>query len=338
MIDCRKRRGFTLIELLVVIAIIAVLIALLLPAVQAAREAARRAQCINNLKQISLAMMNYESAQGCFSPGEKGCCFGTWALFILPYIEHPALYNSWNFLGSNIPSGGSADGYLRFNGPANLTVSQTQVNAYICPSDGNAGQARSSNGIRLHSYVVNYGNTDQAQSTTYNLQSPANPNIVATFSGAPFTDMGSPAIDDTNDAIGFATLTTTKIADIIDGTSNTLCASELIVPAPASDLRGYFMWGSSASFTTIIPPNSTFPDAMGDGGCSSMTPPCNGGYTVPGAGHSEVYLGARSYHSGGVNTSMCDGSVRFIKNTVNLLTWMALSTTKGGEIISADAY
>ena len=109
------RRGFTLIELLVVIAIIAVLIALLLPAVQAAREAARRAQCINNLKQIGLAMHNYESSNGSFPPGEKGCCWGTWHVFILPFVEQSALYNAWNSYGNNVPSGGAADGYLRYS-------------------------------------------------------------------------------------------------------------------------------------------------------------------------------------------------------------------------------
>ena len=83
----RKRRGFTLIELLVVIAIIAVLIALLLPAVQAAREAARRSQCVNNLKQIGLAVMNYESSNTCLPPGCKFQVWGTWAVFILPYME-----------------------------------------------------------------------------------------------------------------------------------------------------------------------------------------------------------------------------------------------------------
>ena len=83
----QRRLGFTLIELLVVIAIIAVLIALLLPAVQSAREAARRAQCTNNLKQIGLAMHNYHDQQGTLPPGVKGCCWGTWLVFVLPYIE-----------------------------------------------------------------------------------------------------------------------------------------------------------------------------------------------------------------------------------------------------------
>ena len=95
----RPRRGFTLIELLVVIAIIAVLIALLLPAVQAAREAARRIQCTNNLKQIGLAMHNYQSANNSLPPGIKGSIWGTWLVFILPYVEQGPLFNSWNSHG-----------------------------------------------------------------------------------------------------------------------------------------------------------------------------------------------------------------------------------------------
>src|SRR5947199_3806707 len=95
----RSVRGFTLIELLVVIAIIAVLIALLLPAVQAAREAARRAQCVNNLKQIGLAIHNYSDTLGSLPPGRKACCYGTWNLFILPYLEQGDLINAFNFIG-----------------------------------------------------------------------------------------------------------------------------------------------------------------------------------------------------------------------------------------------
>ena len=94
------KRGFTLIELLVVIAIIAVLIALLLPAVQAAREAARRAQCVNNLKQIGLAMHGYHDVENVLPPGKKGCCWGTWLVFVLPYLEQQPLYNAWNSNGT----------------------------------------------------------------------------------------------------------------------------------------------------------------------------------------------------------------------------------------------
>jgi prepilin-type processing-associated H-X9-DG protein len=229
---------------------------------------------------------------------------------------------------------------LRYAGQANTTVTHTNIKAYTCPSDPNAGTAWSS-GTRFHNYAVNYGNTDQAQTTAYNLPSPVNPTtLIATFAGAPFTDVGSPAIDDTGYAVGFAVLTTTKLADIVDGTSNTLAASELVIVNPNADLRGYTWWGPSASFNTIIPPNSTFQDAMGNGGCSGATavPPCNGGYMVPKAQYAEIYLGARSKHPGGVNAAMCDGSVKFFKNTVNIVTWMAVSTTKGGEVVSSDSY
>jgi prepilin-type N-terminal cleavage/methylation domain-containing protein/prepilin-type processing-associated H-X9-DG protein len=338
MIRKCRNHGFTLIELLVVIAIIAVLIALLLPAVQAAREAARRAQCVNNLKQIALAMLNYESSQGCFPAGEKGCCWGTWHVFILPYVEQPALFNAWNFYGNNIPSGGPADNNLRFYSNANLTVTTSTVSAYICPSDGNSGMPNVNLlNIRCHSYVVNYGNTDQAQTTAYNVPIPSNPTVSATFLGAPFTDIGSPAIDDTGIAVGFAVLSTTKLAQITDGLSNTLCGSELVVPDPNNDFRGLIWWGPSASFTTILAPNSTFPDAMGNGGCNALSPPCIV-YDLPAAGYPEVYLTARSKHAGGVNASMCDGSVKFFKNSIGLTTWMALSTTHGNEVISSDSY
>jgi len=333
----RERPGFTLIELLVVIAIIAVLIALLLPAVQAAREAARRAQCTNNLKQIGLGMHNYESANGSFPPGEKGCCWGTWGVFILPYVEQGPLYNAWNSYGNNVPSGGPADGYLRYAGAANTTVTYSAVNSYGCPSDPNAFVQRNG-GIRYHNYVVNYGNTDQAQNASFPVPSPQNPTVFVRFLGAPFTDIGTPAIDDTGYAIDFASLNVTKIAAIVDGLSNTMMTSELKIAGPPNDLRGYTWWGPSASFTALLTPNSTLPDTMGNGGCSAISPPCNSGLTNPNGGYRMVYLAARGYHPGGVSVGMCDGSVRFIKNTINPLTYQAISTTQGGEVISSDSY
>jgi prepilin-type N-terminal cleavage/methylation domain-containing protein/prepilin-type processing-associated H-X9-DG protein len=332
-----RHRAFTLIELLVVIAIIAVLIALLLPAVQAAREAARRAQCTNNLKQIGLAMHNYETANGSFPPGEKGCCWGTWGVFILPFVEQQNLFNAWNAYGNNIPSGGAADGYLRYAGAANTTVSYSYVSSYACPSDPNAGVQRNG-AVRYQNYVVNYGNVDQAQNRNYPVPNPANPNQFFTFAGAPFTDVGSPAIDDTGYAIDFAALTVTKIAGITDGLSNTMMTSELKIAGPPNDLRGYTWWGPSASFTALLTPNSLLPDTMGNGGCSALNPPCNTGLTNPNGGYTMVYLAARSYHPGGISVGMCDGSVRFIKNSISLLSYQALSTSQGNEVLSADSY
>jgi prepilin-type N-terminal cleavage/methylation domain-containing protein/prepilin-type processing-associated H-X9-DG protein len=332
-----RSAAFTLIELLVVIAIIAVLIALLLPAVQAAREAARRTQCVNNLKQIGLGVINYESSIGSFPPGEKGCCWGTWCVFVLPYIEQGQLYNAWNSYGSNVPSGGALDSAFRYVGAVNTTVTYTQVNAYSCPSDPNTGQQRNS-GVRYGNYVVNYGNADEGQSTSYSVPLPSTNSITsATFAGAPFGDMGSPNINDTGDDTRFVSSPTTKIAAITDGLSNTLMASEEIIGVQPNDFRGFTYWGSGTSFTAVLPPNSTFPDVMSNGGCSNVAPnpPCNTG-TNDATGI--VYLGARSQHPGGVNATMCDGSVKFIKNTINIITWQALSTTRGSEVISSDSY
>src|SRR5436309_1046549 len=127
----RLPKGFTLIELLVVIAIIAVLIGLLLPAVQKIREAANRATCMNNLKQIALANMNYESTYGTFLPGvgQNGCCWGTWMIPILAFVEQDNLGKTYvNFGGLNY------SGPL-FNTGANLAVVQTRLKAFTCPSD-----------------------------------------------------------------------------------------------------------------------------------------------------------------------------------------------------------
>ncbi len=345
----RLRRGFTLIELLVVIAIIAVLIALLLPAVQAAREAARRSQCVNNLKQLALGVMNYESSNGSFPPGEQGCCWGGWTVSVLPFIEQTQLYNSWNTFGNNSDAGRAAglDGPFRYAGVVNTTVTSTRVKAYSCPSDPNGSTIRQSwQQTTFGNYVANYGSTDQAQSAP--VPAPLNPAINMPYMGAPFTDIGAPLIDDPTYALGFAVLPVTKISGITDGLSNTMMFSEILIGAQGAtlkDLRGFTWWGPSTSFNAIIAPNSPLPDSMGNGGCPTdgvINIPCSQGSTNPNKdpkGNNEmiVYLGARSKHPGGVNASMCDGSVRFFKSTINLQTWQASSTTMGGEIISADA-
>jgi prepilin-type N-terminal cleavage/methylation domain-containing protein/prepilin-type processing-associated H-X9-DG protein len=339
MTRVQSRRGFTLIELLVVIAIIAVLIALLLPAVQAAREAARRSQCTNNMKQIGLGVMNYESAIGCFPPGEKGCCWGTWGHFLLPFVEQQALYNSFNFLGNNSGLPGTFDGDLRYNGICNTTVSKSQINSYTCPSDPNAGMIHTY-GARCHNYVVNYGNGDQGQNPAESVKAPWNSAVLIVFNGAPFTDMGSPNIDITGYAAGMINTAPAKISSITDGLSNTVMASELKIINPSGgDLRGYTWWGPSATFNTTLPPNSTYQDSMGNGGCVNTTnPPCNSGVPFANSPNLAVYFSARSYHPGGVNAAMCDGSVKFFKNTINPVIWMAVGSSAGNEVVSADQY
>src|SRR3954449_6706014 len=133
-----RRRGFTLIELLVVIAIIAVLIALLLPAVQAAREAARRAQCVNNLKQVGLAMHNYHDSNLILPPGHRSAVFGTFQTFILPYLEQTPLANSYNHNGrywapgtTSGGSNGNANTEFRYGGVVNLTVTRSLINTLL---------------------------------------------------------------------------------------------------------------------------------------------------------------------------------------------------------------
>ena len=313
------RRGFTLIELLVVIAIIAVLIALLLPAVQAAREAARRAQCTNNLKQIGLAMHNYESANGSFAPGRKGCCWGTWVVFVLPYLEQGNMYATWNFNGDPRDTMGVAysDTGFRYSGAYNSTLTRTRIAAFTCPSDTPSAP---SGGVQSHSYAVNYGTTSNDQRDLLN---------GVQFAGAPFSDvMVGGSTGNKGGTYGFR--------DMTDGTSNTLMASEVRM-AQGLDLRGFVHWGDASGFETYLGPNSRDFDRIytidycknGFAG----NPPCAASDAT-----NPNMMGSRSRHPGGVNAAFCDGSVRFVKDSVSLPTWRALSTTKGGEITSADSY
>ena len=334
------RRGFTLIELLVVIAIIAVLIALLLPAVQAAREAARRSQCVNNLKQIGLAMHNYQSSNNCLPQGTRGCCWGTWLVTVLPFVEQNAMYNAWNASGNNdVPIGDPLDRLFRYNGVCNSTVTTSRISSYSCPSDPNAQATSSLLGggklVTSHNYVANFGNTTHQQgSLTDN-------SITYPFMGAPFGDVGSPKADITTGTGQGATNRNVDFNGITDGLSNTMMNSEVLIGQSSGnmnyDLRGFSWWAYGASFTGYLTPNSTKPDWMQDKTYCNVAkipsnPPC-----IEGTNYL-VFTAARSKHPGGVNAAFCDGSVKFMKNTVNPTTFMALSTARGNEVVSADAY
>ena len=333
----RHRRGFTLIELLVVIAIIAVLIALLLPAVQAAREAARRSQCVNNLKQIGLAMHNYQSTNNCLPQGTRGCCWGTWLVTVLPFVEQANMYNSWNSFGNNSGITGYVDGPLRYAGVCNSTVTTSRIAAYSCPSDPNGLGTSGINGggkpVTSHNYVANFGNTTHQQGAL------TDNSITYTYLGAPFGDVGSPNADITAGTGQGATNGVVDFNGITDGLSNTLMVSEVLIGRTSAnyDLRGFSWWAYGTSFTGFLPPNSTKPDWMQSSSYCNYTadptnPPCIQGT------NSLVYNAARSKHPGGVNAGLCDGSVKFMKNTVNRITYMALSSARGGEVISSDQY
>ncbi|MES2791286.1 MAG: DUF1559 domain-containing protein [Planctomycetota bacterium] len=295
-----RAQGFTLIELLVVIAIIAVLIALLLPAVQQAREAARRSQCKNNLKQMGLALHNYHDTFNVFTPGAMGyggvpseirtCFFQA----ILPYVEQSALYNQINFSGT----WASTTAY-----PAYATTNpliMTQIPVFMCPTDPNSGKRQVNPYVR--GFYANY-----------------------------LTVNGSTAMGDMNSVQNgmFYVISSTRMRDITDGTSNTAMMAEIILaPDSVEDARGR-VWESydgNTFVSTLNTPNSTIPDRFTQA-CGTWLPllPC------PGTGSFQ--MAARSAHTGGVHVVLADGGVRFVSSNINTLTWQNLGARNDGQVL-----
>jgi prepilin-type N-terminal cleavage/methylation domain-containing protein/prepilin-type processing-associated H-X9-DG protein len=334
-----QRRGFTLIELLVVIAIIAVLIALLLPAVQAAREAARRIQCTNNLKQLGLAIHNYEGINGNLPPSVVVAQYGTtfwsngWSINarILPLMEQNSAFNAINFT-------------FNYSTADNTTVSALMNSAYICPSE--VRQQPKVSGTKrfgLASYNWNVGDW-------------------YVFGG-----VGSTV--ETRGAFG-ANLSR-RLADFTDGLSNTVLASEIkayqnvltkcnlspvvnpgSIPSPIADPytavpeyksgscslndHGHAEWVDGAAletgFTTAWPPNKVIL------GGPTMVDVDIVGVGEKSGGPTYAAITSRSYHPGGVNSLFGDGSVRFMKSSINPITWRALGSVSGSEVISSDSF
>jgi len=332
------RFGFTLIELLVVIAIIAILIGLLLPAVQKVREAAARMKCSNNLKQIALALQTYHDARRTFPPAvadttpallpgpgtnsaprETG--WGpTWQVLILPYIEQDPLYRQWNF----------ANG-----AQANAQVTSISVQTYLCPSDTVAPNIMNGNGLVFNMARGNYGiNGGNGLGTNNNV----------------FNNGYRKGLTHFRQRFG------ASIADVTDGTSNTVSVTELLVKNNTGD-NSQGAWGY---------PGATYITAYNDQGavgnnyaitalpaanetqtpncdarlatCQTYTPHCDNGLTgvdpvygcaEQGPGHT-----ARSRHTGGVNVALVDGSVRFVRDSINSQLWLGAFSVSGGEVLS----
>ena len=351
----RYRRGFTLIELLVVIAIIAVLIALLLPAVQAAREAARRTQCVNNLKQIGLALHNYHSIHDTFPLGASlgveslpstYLAKQNWSYLaaILPQAEASALYNAINFnFGVDTNPGASAY-------QVNQTAINTQVKAFLCPSDPNAGGTfKASNNyygsIGTTTNLTNAGGSAAslaAYPTTgmFGMQvcygfrncTDGTSNTIAVSEAS----VGNSSLKAMTKDVGLFGVSSIPAAAILPDASTSLASTMLGLQAcntawqagtasQVDSVRG-MVWAQGVMaytlFNTVATPNSASWSFCGNIGTAGFT----------------VYSEADSYHSGGVNTLMTDGSVRFVKSSINLMTWCALGTKGNGEVISADSY
>ncbi len=320
----RKHRGFTLVELLVVIAIIGILVAMLLPAVQAARGAARRMQCHNNMKQLGLALHNYHGAHNMFPAGHLDT--GTtgrayrhqiaWSTYLLPYIEQTPVYELIDFtkIGPSTSSpnpNGSATG-----NPAFFAAGGADISAFICPSDPVSRVATATWGPT--NYLANQGTSCRCRGKS---------------------------------CIGvFGHDTWTRFAEITDGTSNTIALGETLKgdldPGTLQDnyifgRRGGGVGADAQNINTCqgLTPNASDRATVWFGGhpqhnmFSTDRAPNDGRFDCKAPNNGCTNFAARSAHVGGAVFTLCDGSVQYIPDTIDLIIIRALGTKRGGEVV-----
>jgi prepilin-type N-terminal cleavage/methylation domain-containing protein len=321
----RSRSGFTLIELLVVIAIIAILIGLLLPAVQKVREAAARMQCSNNLKQMGLALHNHHDTQGYFPVSRQiPLAIGEPAVTfsahsrLLPYLEQDNVFKTIDFT-------------VQWNHPNNAVACATRVKTYVCPSDPRTGLAPPA--TAPSNYRANEGNSHLFLESTTNTAVPR-------FNGP------------------FGLNLKNRMADLTDGTSNTVAFGERMVgdfsittatdavdsyvlngPTPVTQDEAYAIC-QAIDWTNLslqYPVPTGVPWLAGGHqatGYVHAVPPFSRHCLFP--SNSTQNTPANSAHTNGLNVCLMDGSVRFVSKTISIATWRALGSMNGGEVLGND--